>query len=149
MAAESREITSYSRCRSGHWWSCTCNRYVCLKRNSQKGLNSYDRSGLKQSGHDVIILEQVAHIAEVGAGIQMAPNAARILGRFGLLKKVIEKANMLEMNSLRRYANNEELGTAPLMPQVRDLRRYIPTLTNDFHVDWAEIRRSAFSNSQR
>ncbi|MCJ1319937.1 hypothetical protein MMC15_005273 [Xylographa vitiligo] len=74
--------------------------------------------GLKQSGHDVIILEQVPHIAEVGAGIQMAPNAARILGRFGMLEKVMEKANVLEKNSLRRYANNEELGTAPLMPEI-------------------------------
>ncbi|MCJ1405496.1 hypothetical protein MMC11_008724 [Xylographa trunciseda] len=74
--------------------------------------------GLKQSGHDVVILEQVPHIAEVGAGIQMAPNAARILGRFGLLEKVMEKANVLEKNSLRRYANNEELGTAPLMPEI-------------------------------
>ncbi|MCJ1296143.1 hypothetical protein MMC34_007708 [Xylographa carneopallida] len=77
--------------------------------------------GLKQCGHDVIILEQVPHIAEVGAGIQMAPNAARILGRFGILDKVMEKANVLEKNSLRRYANDEELGTAPLMPEVEDL----------------------------
>ena len=51
----------------------------------------------------------------------MAPNAARILGRFGMLEKVMEKANVLEKNSLRRYANNEELGTAPLMPEVQNL----------------------------
>ncbi|RAL06561.1 FAD/NAD(P)-binding domain-containing protein [Aspergillus homomorphus CBS 101889] len=30
----------------------------------------------------------------------------------------MNKANVLEKNSLRRYANNEEIGTAPLMPQV-------------------------------
>lgn len=48
----------------------------------------------------------------------MAPNAARILDRLGLLDKVMEKANILEENSLRRYANNQELGTAPLMPEV-------------------------------
>lgn len=33
--------------------------------------------GLKQSGHNVTILEQVQEIAEVGAGIQMAPNNMR------------------------------------------------------------------------
>lgn len=64
------------------------------------------------------ILERVREIAEVGAGIQMAPNAARILGRLGLLEKVMEKANVLEMNSLRRYKNDEELGKAELMPSV-------------------------------
>lgn len=74
--------------------------------------------GLKKAGHEVLILERVHQIAEVGAGIQVAPNAARILGRLGLLSEVMEKANILDKNSLRRYANNEELGTAPLMPQV-------------------------------
>ncbi|KAI9810901.1 MAG: hypothetical protein M1827_005760 [Pycnora praestabilis] len=74
--------------------------------------------GLKQSGHNVVILEQVSKIAEVGAGIQVAPNCARILGRFGLLEKVMEKANMLTKNSLRRWENNEELGSAPLMPEI-------------------------------
>jgi len=42
-------------------------------------------------------------IAEVGAGIQMATNAARILGRF---------------DSLRRYKNDEEIGSVPLMPEI-------------------------------
>ena len=79
-------------------------------------------TGLKRSGHDVVILEQVPEIAEVGAGIQMAPNAARILGRLGLLGQIMKEANILEMNSLRRYANNAELGTAPLMPKVRPAR---------------------------
>ncbi|KAL3475981.1 salicylate hydroxylase [Aspergillus californicus] len=74
--------------------------------------------GLNKAGHNVTILEQVREIAEVGAGIQMAPNASRILGRFGVLQEVVKKANFLEMNSLRRYENDEELGTAPLMPKV-------------------------------
>ncbi|KAJ5651079.1 uncharacterized protein N7484_004802 [Penicillium longicatenatum] len=76
--------------------------------------------GLNKAGHEVLILERVHEIAEVGAGIQVAPNAARILGRLGLLDKVMEKSNSLEKNSLRRYANDQELGTAPLMPQVSE-----------------------------
>jgi salicylate hydroxylase len=74
--------------------------------------------GLHKAGHNVTIVERVREIAEVGAGIQMAPNAARILGRFGILEEVVAKANVLERNSLRRYEDVEELGTAPLMPQV-------------------------------
>lgn len=58
-------------------------------------------------------------MGEVGAGIQIAPNAARILGRFGLLEKIMGCANVLEKNSLRRWQNNKEIGTAPLMPKVR------------------------------
>ena len=77
--------------------------------------------GLKRAGHDVVILEQVPKIGEVGAGIQMAPNAARILGRFGLFQKIMDNANVVEMNSLRRWQNNEEIGMAPLMPQVRNM----------------------------
>ncbi|KAL2044757.1 hypothetical protein N7G274_002532 [Stereocaulon virgatum] len=75
--------------------------------------------GLKRAGHNVIILEQVPQIGEVGAGIQMAPNATRIFGRFGLLQKIMESANVMERNSLRRWQNDVEIGTAPLMPQVR------------------------------
>ena len=40
------------------------------------------------------------------------------MGRLGLLEKVMSKANILRENSLRRWQNNEELGTAPLMPEV-------------------------------
>ncbi|KAL4810661.1 salicylate hydroxylase [Aspergillus unguis] len=87
--------------------------------------------GLKQAGHDPLILEQVAEIAEVGAGIQVAPNAARILGRLGLLDKVMAKANVLEKNSLRRYKDNSELGTAPMMPDVG----------NKYHAPLAVIHR--------
>lgn len=74
--------------------------------------------GLKQSGHTPIILEQVKEIAEVGAGIQLAPNNTRILGRFGVLSELMKHTNLLERNSLRRWKDNDELGTAPLMPGV-------------------------------
>lgn len=80
--------------------------------------------GLRRAGHDVVILEQVPKIGEVGAGIQMAPNAARILGRFGLLEKIMGSANIMVRNSLRRWQNNKEIGTAPLMPQVCTLNRF-------------------------
>ncbi|KAG9691592.1 FAD/NAD(P)-binding domain-containing protein, partial [Aureobasidium melanogenum] len=77
--------------------------------------------GLKQSGHTPIVLEQVKEIAEVGAGIQLAPNNTRILGRFGCLPQLMEKTNLLQRNSLRRWKDNDELGTAPLMPGVAEL----------------------------
>jgi salicylate hydroxylase len=72
--------------------------------------------GLHKAGHNVTVLERVREIAEVGAGIQMVPNAARILGRFDALEDVVARANVLERNWLRRYEDNAELGSAPLMP---------------------------------
>ena len=67
----------------------------------------------------MIILEQASQIREIGAGIQIAPNAARILGRFGLLEKIMDCANVTQASSSRRWQNNEEIGTAPLMPKVQ------------------------------
>ena len=67
----------------------------------------------------MIILEQASQIREVGAGIQIAPNAARILGRFGLLEKIMDCANVTQASSSRRWQNNEEIGSALLMPKVQ------------------------------
>ncbi|SMY28061.1 unnamed protein product [Zymoseptoria tritici ST99CH_1A5] len=78
-------------------------------------------AGLKQSGHDVVVLEQAQEIAEVGAGIQMAPNNMRILGRLGVLPEVVKYCNFMEKNSLRRWKDNSELGIAPLMPSIAEL----------------------------
>lgn len=77
-------------------------------------------TALRQSGHNVTILEQVHEIAEVGAGIQMAPNNMRILGRLGVLPEIVKCCNFMKKNSLRRWQDNLELGTAPLMPQIAD-----------------------------
>ncbi|ETS79361.1 hypothetical protein PFICI_09214 [Pestalotiopsis fici W106-1] len=74
--------------------------------------------GLCKFGHEVTILEQVREIAETGAGIQIAPNASRILNRFDILEEVIKYANVIERNSIRRYANDDELGSVPIMPAV-------------------------------
>ena len=75
---------------------------------------------LRQIGHHVILLEQSCVISEVGAGIQMAPNNMRILQRLGILPKVLERCNLLNRISLRRWQNNEELGRVPLMPTVAE-----------------------------
>lgn len=44
---------------------------------------------LATAGHRVRVLERAAEFAEVGAGLQMAPNATRILREWGLLDEVI------------------------------------------------------------
>ncbi|KAJ8133294.1 hypothetical protein O1611_g331 [Lasiodiplodia mahajangana] len=69
---------------------------------------------MRKTGHDVLILEKRKEITEVGAGIQLAPNATRILRRFGVLEETMKYAMVLERNSLRRWEDDEELGSIPL-----------------------------------
>ncbi|KAF4510294.1 hypothetical protein G6O67_002193 [Ophiocordyceps sinensis] len=78
--------------------------------------------GLQLTGHRVTILEQAPTFQQDGAGIQIAPNAARVLDRFGVLADVLKDADLLERISQRRYADDRELGSAPLMPGAG--RRY-------------------------
>ncbi|KAF5027016.1 hypothetical protein F66182_891 [Fusarium sp. NRRL 66182] len=73
---------------------------------------------LSQSGHSVMILERVDKIDEIGAGIQLAPNASRILNRLGVLEEVMDYATVLERVSIRRYCSDDELSTVPLMPST-------------------------------
>ncbi|TRX88724.1 hypothetical protein FHL15_010396 [Xylaria flabelliformis] len=85
---------------------------------------------MRKTGHDVgdkpadpsaeVILERRMEIAEVGAGLQLAPNCLRILRRFGLLDETMKHATVLERNSLRRWMDDEELGSIPLVPDVED-----------------------------
>ncbi|GAA3318005.1 FAD-dependent oxidoreductase [Arthrobacter ramosus] len=45
---------------------------------------------LRANGAEVTLVEQAPEFGEVGAGLQMAPNASRVLKRWGLLGKALE-----------------------------------------------------------
>ncbi|KAI1277651.1 putative salicylate hydroxylase [Xylaria sp. FL0933] len=70
---------------------------------------------MRKTGHDVLILEKRREISEVGAGIQVPPNAARVLRRFGMLEETMKYATVFEKNSLRRWKDGEELSSVPLV----------------------------------
>ncbi|KAF3924558.1 hypothetical protein ABW21_db0208642 [Orbilia brochopaga] len=74
--------------------------------------------GLRMSGHRVTVFEAVPEIKDVGAGIQVAPNASRILERFGVLEELKKDGIMLQTLSLRRWKDDAEIGRAGLMPAV-------------------------------
>ncbi|HVX21691.1 MAG TPA: FAD-dependent monooxygenase [Acidimicrobiales bacterium] len=46
--------------------------------------------GLARGGHQVTVLESAPQFGEIGAGLQLAPNATRILRRWGLLDAVMD-----------------------------------------------------------
>ena len=47
---------------------------------------------LARRGIGVRVLEQAAVFGEIGAGIQLAPNAARVLDALGVLEEVVANA---------------------------------------------------------
>lgn len=56
------------------------------------------------------IYEQATELREVGAGLQLAPNATRLLRRFGLAHRLKETAVRPEFLELRRWDTGAVLG---------------------------------------
>lgn len=69
---------------------------------------------LARSGLQVRVLERAARFAEIGAGLQLAPNATRILSRFGLLDDVTATAVRPRRLVARNALTGEELSSLDL-----------------------------------
>jgi salicylate hydroxylase len=64
---------------------------------------------LARDGHQVRVLEKAAQFAELGAGLQLAPNATRVLSRLGLLDQVLDAGVRPRRLLLRSAVTAEEL----------------------------------------
>lgn len=64
---------------------------------------------LQQAGVEVVLLEQAPHFGEVGAGIQLAPNATRELGRLGLLEAARAVSANPDHLSFLTWSNGREI----------------------------------------
>lgn len=69
---------------------------------------------MRRSGLRVTVLEQAPELAEVGAGIQSAPNASRILVRLGLREKLEEIRTEPQDQVRRRWKDGSVIGQTPL-----------------------------------
>jgi salicylate hydroxylase len=69
---------------------------------------------LARAGVGVRVFEQAEALREVGAGIQMAPNATRILHRLGLAAPLARVAVRPERSETRRWDDGRVLWTQPL-----------------------------------
>jgi salicylate hydroxylase/6-hydroxynicotinate 3-monooxygenase len=68
---------------------------------------------LKRAGHDVQVYEQVRRFARVGAGIQMAPNAVKVLRRLGVEERLRQVGFRSELALSREWDSGKvtsELG---------------------------------------
>ncbi|WP_421997542.1 FAD-dependent monooxygenase [Reyranella sp.] len=75
---------------------------------------------LLQAGFDVQVYEQAPRIGEVGAGIQISPNAARLLIRLGL-KSALDRAGVRpQAVHQKRWDDGRTLQRAPLGAAVEE-----------------------------
>jgi salicylate hydroxylase len=76
---------------------------------------------LLNAGLDVHVYEQAPRIAEIGAGIQISPNASRLLHRLGL-KPAMDQLGVRPLAvHQRRWQDGRTLQRAPLGPEVETL----------------------------
>ena len=74
---------------------------------------------LAQSGFDVEVFEQAHGFGEVGAGIQLSPNATRVLHHLGLAKALEACAFLPERTEFRSWRTGRLIGTSPLGESAR------------------------------
>ncbi len=69
---------------------------------------------LARKGFEVFIVEQTRSLGEVGAGVQISANGARILHALGLEKPLAKVAFTPERGEVRHWQTGEVLATRPL-----------------------------------
>ena len=69
---------------------------------------------LARSGHAVTVLEQAPAIGEIGAGIQLSPNATRVLFALGLQSALEAVAFRPEATEMRQWRTGRFIATTPL-----------------------------------
>jgi salicylate hydroxylase len=67
-------------------------------------------TSLAQNGHHVQVVDGLERLSEIGAGIQVTPNAMRILDSWGLKDTFYEEGTKLDGAQIRRYSNGKVLG---------------------------------------
>ncbi|OAL36219.1 hypothetical protein AYO20_04377 [Fonsecaea nubica] len=75
---------------------------------------------LAQIGHDVSVYEQASALSEVGAGIQIPPNSARILHSWGLCSALERRSVKPAALIWRRWEDGSVIGKARLNPDIKE-----------------------------
>lgn len=73
---------------------------------------------LRQQGLDADVFEGASELREIGAGIQLGPNATRVLDHLGLTTRLDEVAVRPLSGDLRRWEDGRLLTRQPLGPDV-------------------------------
>ncbi|KIW99461.1 uncharacterized protein Z518_11200 [Rhinocladiella mackenziei CBS 650.93] len=73
--------------------------------------------------HEVLVLESAPALAEIGAGLQLTPNATRLLERWGLQPRLQNLVTCPEIFTIHRYSDGKLLGQRQHFGQEM-LRKY-------------------------
>ena len=65
---------------------------------------------LGRQGHRVRVFESASELSELGAGIQIPPNAMRVLDAWGLKDEIENLGTHPNVESLRRFSNGKLVG---------------------------------------
>ena len=65
-------------------------------------------------GYTVTVLEQAERFSELGAGIQLSPNATRVLSELGLEKEIASVSFRPQATEFRGWRNGRVISTSPL-----------------------------------
>src|SRR5437879_4849969 len=76
---------------------------------------------LRQAGFEVDVYEQAPELTHIGGGINMGPNAARVLFRLGLAEALLRDGVCPLSTHQRRWDDGRTLQRAPLNPQCEQL----------------------------
>lgn len=100
---------------------------------------------LARAGHEVRVYEQASQFGEVGAGLQLAPNATRILSEWGLLDDVMDIGVRPRRLVIRDAVAGEELTSLDVGAdfQNRYGAPYVVAHRSDLHRILLEACRSA------
>jgi salicylate hydroxylase len=64
---------------------------------------------VSQAGHRATVLERAAEFADIGAGIQLGPNAIKVLAQWGVRRAVLQQACLPEAIAVRDAATGRSL----------------------------------------
>ena len=99
---------------------------------------------LARAGRQVRVLERASAFGEVGAGLQLAPNATRILRDWGLLDTVIERGALPRRLIMRDAVDGTELSHLDLSDVGRRYGApYVVIHRSDLHAILVEACRSS------
>src|SRR5687768_15393497 len=92
-------------------------------------------AALHRAGIDCHVYEQAERLMEVGAGVQVAPNATRLLHRLGLREHLRAVAVAPQAIEMRRWDDGRLLQRTPLgsQCQVRFAAPYLTVHRADLH----------------
>ena len=88
---------------------CLGNRHILIAGGGIGGLSA--ALAAARMGFDVTVLEKAAEFVEIGAGLQLAPNATRVLKGFGVLADVLDVGVLPDRLVLASAITGEELTT--------------------------------------